>query len=194
MLMSGTLTREEALELLRLQEPDEVLVHHALEAEAIMRGLATRLGRDADLWGLTGLLHDVDYPGTKEAPERHGLDAMRLLAGKLPEEALHAIRAHNGERTGTSPETELDFALRCAETVTGLVVASALVRPTGLEGMQAQSLKKKMKEKAFAANVRRETIRECERIGLELGEFLGVAIAAIQGIATAVGLGPKAAP
>ncbi|MBI4705969.1 MAG: HD domain-containing protein [Deltaproteobacteria bacterium] len=164
------------------------MISRALEAEAIMRGLARRLGRDEELWGLTGLLHDVDYPHTKEDPARHGLVAMDLLEGKLPQDGLHAVRAHNAERTGTAAETELDFALRCAESVTGLVVANALVRPTRMAGMTPKSLKKKMKEKAFAANVDRQRIAEHEKIGIELGEFLQIAIAAVSGVADRVGL------
>jgi len=182
------ISRAEALRLLADQQPEEHMIHHALETEAIMRALAARLGQDADLWGLTGLLHDVDYPATKDNPERHGLDAMALLEGQLPEEALYAIRAHNGARTGTAPQGQLDFALRCAETVTGLVVANALVRPTKLLGMKPKSLKKKMKEKAFAANVNREIIRECDKIGLELGDFFQIAIEAVSTIAAEVGL------
>ena len=103
-------------------------------------------------------------------------------------EALHAIRAHNGERTGTARDTELDFALRCAETVTGLVAANAMVRPTKMAGMKPKSLKKKMKEKAFAANVDREIIRECDKIGLELGDFFQIAIDEVTRIAAEVDL------
>ena len=183
------ITRDEAMALLESFEPEEHMIHHALESEAVMRGLAQRLGRDVELWGLTGLLHDLDYPQTKDNPLRHGLDAMGPLEGKLPEQALHAIRAHNGARTGVAPETELDFALRCAETVTGLVVANALVRQTKLAGMKPKSLNKKMKEKAFAANVERDTIRECEKIGLELGDFFQIAIESVSSIADRVGLG-----
>jgi len=182
------ITRDDALTLLHSLEPEEHMVHHALESEAVMRGLAQHLGRDVELWGLTGLLHDLDYPKTKERPDQHGLEAIPLLEGKLPPEALRAIQAHNGERTGVQPETELDFALRCAETVTGLIVANALVRPTKLAGMKPKSLKKKMKEKAFAANVNRETIRECEKVGVELGEFFQISIDAVTAIATEVKL------
>ncbi len=182
------ITRDDALALLAASKPEPHLLHHALETEAIMRGLARRLGRDEELWGLTGLLHDLDFPRTKDTPERHGLEAMAALEGKLPAEALHAIRAHNGERTGTAPETELDYALRSAETVTGRVAANALVRPTKMVGMKPKSLKKKMKEKAFAANVNRETIRECEKIGVELGELFQISIEALTPIADQVGL------
>lgn len=182
------ISRDEAVQLLESLQPEKHMVHHALETEAIMQGLARHLGRDEVLWALTGLLHDLDYPKTKESPERHGLEAMPMLEGKLPAEALHAIRAHNGERTGTAPETELDFALRCAESVTGLVAANAMVRPTRMAGMKPKSLKKKMKEKAFAAKVDREFIRECDKIGLELGAFFQIAIDEVTRIADQVEL------
>lgn len=182
------ITRTEAMEIVMAQNPEQHLVHHALATEAVMRTLAARFGEDAELWGLTGLLHDVDFPATRDLPERHGLDAMALIGTGLPDEGLAAIRAHNAECNGNAPSTRLDTALRCAETVTGLVSAAALVRPTGMEGMQASSLKKKMKDKAFAASVSRDRIKECANIGLELGDFLGLAIEAMTPAATELGL------
>jgi hypothetical protein len=86
------------------------------------------------------------------------------------------------------PETDFDYALRCGETVTGMVHAGALVRPTKIEGMKPKSLKKKMKDKAFAASINRDCIRECDKIGLELGEFLQIAIDSVTAIAPEVGL------
>lgn len=166
---------------------DQSMLIHSLETEAVLRALANKLGHDPDLWGLTGLLHDLDYPETKDAPERHGLETAKRLAGKLPEEALQAIRRHN-EINGNEPQTELDFALRCGETVTGLVHAAALVRPTRLQGMEAKSLRKKMKDKSFAATVCRQTIGECAKLGLEINEFLTLAIQAITQIESDVGL------
>jgi putative nucleotidyltransferase with HDIG domain len=180
------LDRTEALAMLKASAPDHLYVH-ALETEAVMRALAERLGHDQEAWGLAGLLHDLDYPQTKDTPEKHGLLTAESLAGKLPEEAIQAIARHN-EMNGNQPETQFDFALRCGETVTGLIHTAALVRPTRMQGMEAKSLKKKMKDKAFAASVCRETIKECEKIGLELGDFLALAIGAITGIEAEVGL------
>ncbi|MGE4551491.1 MAG: HDIG domain-containing metalloprotein [Desulfovibrionaceae bacterium] len=182
------MTRDEAWSLLNAHNDETHLIHHALESEAVMRGLARRLGRDEELWGVVGLLHDLDYATTKDNPARHGLDCVPLLDGKLPEDAVRAITAHNGECTGLAPSTELDFALRCGESVTGLIHANALVRPDGMAGMAPKSLKKKMKEKAFAAGVDRDRVRECEKIGLELGDFFAVAIEAMDGVKTQVGL------
>lgn len=182
------LSREQALELIRAQTPEDHMLTHALESEAVMRALAQAKGQDPELWGMTGLLHDLDYPHTAATPERHGLRAAELIGDGLPPEAVHAIKAHNEECTGVKAAGDLDFALRAAETVTGLVHTAALVRPTRMEGMLAKSLKKKMKDKSFAAAVSRERIQECEKLGIELGEFLTLAIAAITAIAPDVGL------
>ena len=180
------LDRTEALAMLKASAPDHLYVH-ALETEAVMRALAERLGHDQEIWGLAGLLHDLDYPQTKDTPEKHGLLTAETLTGKLPDDAVQAIARHN-EMNGNLPQSDFDFALRCGETVTGLIHTAALVRPTRMQGMEAKSLKKKMKDKAFAASVCRETIRECEKIGLELGDFLTLSIAAITGIEHEVGL------
>lgn len=182
------LSREQALDLLLAQGQEQHMVHHALETEAVMRGLAKRLGEDEELWGITGLLHDLDYHETKDIPEEHALRSASMLDGQLPDEALQAIRAHNGERNGVMPSARFDYALRCAETVTGLVSAAALVRPTKLDGLGAKSLKKKMKDKAFAAAVNREIIRECDQLGLALDEFLEGSVASVAAIADQVGL------
>lgn len=182
------MTRDDALVLLKEHLSEPAMIAHSIESEAVLRALAKRLGRDEELWGLAGLLHDLDYATTKEAPERHGVVSAELLAGKLPDEAVEAIRAHNGERNGNPPSSDFHFALRCGETVTGLIHTNALVRPQRMEGMDAKSLKKKMKDKAFAASVCRETIGECQKLGLEPGEFFTIAIAAVAGVAGEVGL------
>ena len=183
------ISREDALALLKEHNPEAKLINHALESEAVMRGLANKLGADESLWGITVLLHDLDYASTKENHARHGLDTVGMLQDKLPDEALDAIARHAFEMNGAAePSTQFDYALRCGETVTGLVHAGALVRPTRIDGMKPKSLKKKMKDKAFAASVNRDCIRECDKIGIELGEFLQIAINSITGIAPEVGL------
>ncbi len=180
--------REAALELLHEPGPEPHLVQHGLAAEAVMRALARHFGEDEDMWGLTGLLHDWDYPLTAASPERHGLVTAEKLEGSLPPEALQAIRAHNAECNGSRVEGRFDVALRCGETVTGLISAAALVRPTGIEGMQVSSLKKKMKDKAFAASVNREIIRQCADMDMTLEDFLALAIEAMSGKAAELGL------
>ena len=171
--------RDSALALVESYNPEPHMIQHALASEAVMRALARRFEEDEDLWGLAGLLHDVDYPMTKDRPEEHGVKAVPILEGKLPPEAVYAIQAHNSECTGVEPASRLDFALRAGETITGLVHAAALMRPTGMDGMEVKSLKKKMKDKAFAAAVSRDRIRECEKAGLPLDEFLALSIEAL---------------
>lgn len=183
------ISREDALALLRAQNPNPGLLAHGLQTEAVMAAMAARLGHDAQLWGVTGLLHDLDYPAMAKTPERHGLALRELLPpGALPQEALDAIAAHNDEHTGHAPATPFDFALRCAESVTGIISAAALVRPDRMSGMAPKSIKKKMKDKAFAANVRRDNILECDKAGLSLDEFLTLAIAAMAAVAAETGL------
>ena len=172
--------RDAALALLTAQNPEPHMLLHALQSEAVMRALATRLGHDPELWGLTGLVHDLDFPQTKDHPERHALVAAQMLKDKLPPEACAAIAAHNNEMNGApAPAGAFDFALRAGETVTGMIWAAALMRPTRFDGLEAKSIKKKMKDKAFARAVRRENILECEKAGIGLDEFLALAIAAI---------------
>jgi hypothetical protein len=183
--------RDRAEELLKQHiDTESYLLPHSLEAEAVMRGLARKLGRNEELWGLTGLLHDIDFRQTADTPKRHGLVAPTLLAKEdVPAEAIAAIRAHNGEHNGTPIETELDHALRCAETITGLISAAALVQPTKkLASVKPKSVRKKFKDKAFARKVNRQTIRECEKLGLELNEFIEIALRSMQEIAPRVGL------
>ena len=173
------LTRDQALSMLQEYNVTPSLLRHALASEAVMGALARKLGEDENLWRLTGLLHDLDFPQTENTPELHGLEGARILADQLPEEALQAIKAHNSELNKVSPASKMDYALRCGETVTGLIQAAALMRPTGFEGMQVKSVKKKMKDKAFAANVNRDNIRQCEYCDLALDEFLELAVIAM---------------
>lgn len=106
------INREQALALLNEPGPEKHLIQHALASEAVMRALARHLGEDEEVWGLTGLLHDLDYPLTHDDPAKHGLVGAERIGDRLPEEALHAIRAHNGEMTGVAPSSAFDYALR----------------------------------------------------------------------------------
>ncbi len=184
------LSREKALEMVRDKIKEDNLVKHSLATEAVMRSLAQRLDQDVETWGLTGLLHDLDYTLTQDDYSRHGLESAKMLQDELPPEAVRAIQAHASElNQARGPSTTLDYALRCAETVTGLVMAAALVRPEKLSGMKAKSLKKKMKDKAFAASVNRAIIAEHEKLGLDQSEFLSLSIQAMEEIAPDLGLG-----
>ena len=183
------MTREEALDSIKANVENENLIKHMLATEAIMRALAKHLGEDEEEWGLTGLLHDIDMELTEGDMNVHsklGADlAMELGASDT---IAHAILCHN-EAHGITRETKLDKALFCADPLTGLIIAAALVRPDKkLAGLKAKSVGKKFKEKSFAAAVNREQISLCSQIGLELGEFTELGLEAMKGIAADLGL------
>jgi len=183
------LNRKQAMELLLSRVQEDNLIKHCISTEAVMRRLSLKLGHDQHVWSLTGLLHDLDYTVTQKDPSRHGLESANMLQEHLPPEAIRAIVAHASElNSAPKPSAALDYALRCAETVTGLITAAALVRPERLDGMKPNSLKKKMKDKAFAASVNRDIIKEHEKLGLDQNEFFELAIEAMQEVAGDIGL------
>jgi putative nucleotidyltransferase with HDIG domain len=189
MVEGDKMQRDKAFEIIKEKLESENLINHSLAVEAVMRGLARKLSADEELWGLAGLLHDVDYEITADEPERHALLAKEMLAEyALPDELIHAIMAHN-EENGTELETEFDRALYCADPITGLITACALVKPSKkLEDVAVKSVKKKFKDKAFARGANREQIDTCVNIGLERGEFIEIALTAMQGISGEIGL------
>jgi len=181
--------REEALQLLQEKIQNINTQRHMLATEAIMQALAKKLDQDQETWGLCGLLHDIDLEQVGGDMQKHAAVAAEWLQEKLPEEAVQAIRAHNGENLGIERETELEHALAAAETLTGLVVAATLVLPSKkLTDLKVKSVTKRMKEPRFAASVCRDTIRECEKINMELSEFVELGIGAMRNISTELGL------
>lgn len=184
------MSRETALNRLREHVKHEKTIIHCLASEAVMRALARRLGEDEDRWGLTGLLHDIDVELTNADPKVHALKASELLEGfGFDEEMLDAIRMHNDEATGLSRTTRFQHALAAGETITGLIYATALVYPDKkIESVKYKSVRKRMKEKAFAASVKREHIMECEQIGIPLDEFIQLSVDAMRGISSSIGL------
>ncbi len=184
------MTREEALRLLKEHLQNDRLVSHCVASEAIMRKLAERFDQDPDAWGLAGLLHDLDYEATGEDPARHADEGANLLAEKgLDPEILNAIRKHNAEGLGLQRETTFEHALTCAETITGLIVATALVYPDKkLASVKPKSITKRMKTAHFARAVNRDRIRECEMIGIPLNDFVALSLAAMQDISDDLGL------
>jgi putative nucleotidyltransferase with HDIG domain len=181
--------REEALESVRDNVENENLVKHMLATEAVMRALARQLGEDEEEWGLTGLLHDIDMElteGDMSSHSRLGADLAREMG--VSEAAAQAILVHN-QAHGVPLETKLDKALYYADPLTGLITAAALVRPDKkLTGVELSSIKKRFKEKGFAAGVNREQIAGCSELGLELDEFMEIGLQAMQGIAAELGL------
>ena len=184
--------REEALKLLKQYLKDERMVKHCLAVEAIMRALAKRLGENVELWGLIGLLHDIDYDYVNRDMARHGLEAINILRGVLPEDALEAIAGHN-EHNGYVIKSEsakkIVHALRASDHASGLIVATALVMPhKKLEEVKLESLLKKFKAKDFARGVDRGRILEIEKLGMKLEEFLHIALEGVKNIASELGL------
>ena len=182
--------RDEALALLRDCVKSENLVKHCLATEAILRALAARLKADAEVWGQAGLLHDLDFEETKDTPAQHSLKTAQILEQHgFPPEFVKAVKAHNAEALGLKRETPLEFALAAAETITGLIVATALVQPDKkLASVRPESVIKRMKKKDFARNVNREIILEYEKLGLSLEEFVALSVEAMQGMAGELGL------
>ena len=184
------MTRDEAESLLKKHVTHDRMLDHSYASEAVLRALAERLGRDVEQWGLAGLLHDIDIERVGGDLGRHGLEAERILAeAGLDPEIVEAVKRHNQAACGQQRCTEFQHALAAGETVTGLIVATALVYPDRkIASVQVKSITKRMKEKAFAASVNRETIRECEKIGLGLDEFVTIALGAMRGISDRLGL------
>jgi putative nucleotidyltransferase with HDIG domain len=175
------LSRKNSLVLLRDKIQDQKIITHCIAVEIIMRKIADRMNKNKDLWGVVGLLHDLDYEETKEQPEIHGEITAKLLSGKLPQDALRAIKAHNSEHLGVHPETPMEKALIASDGVSGLIIAASLVMPNKkLEEVELKSLKKKFKSKDFAKKVDRSRILLCEDIGFSLEEFLQLSLSALQ--------------
>ena len=181
--------RKEVFDSVEAQVENVNLVKHMLATEAIMRALARRLGEDEEEWGLTGLMHDIDMELTEGDMNTHsklGADLAREMGAG--EAMVQAVLCHN-EAHGIERETMLDKALFCADPLTGLITAAALVHPDKqLAGLEAKAVIKKMKQKSFAAGVDRQQISQCSEIGLELSEFIELGLEAMKGIAEDLGL------
>jgi putative nucleotidyltransferase with HDIG domain len=184
------ISRDRAEELLQEYIKNPRMHYHCYAAEAVMRALAGRFGEDEDKWGLTGLLHDLDVEVTHADPKVHGWKTAEILRAEgVDEEILETILAHNEIASGRERTTRFEHALSAAETITGLIVATTLVYPDKkLSSVKPKSVVKRMKEKAFAASVDRDKIRECEKIGIPLPEFAALSVEAMRGIAGKIGL------
>jgi putative nucleotidyltransferase with HDIG domain len=181
-------TREEALQLMHEHVASESLRRHMYSVEAACVAYARRFGEDESLFGLAGLLHDFDY---ERWPEEHPIRGVEMLRERgYPEAVTHAIQAHYSTRTGVRPETLLDRTLWACDEITGLITAAALVRPSrSVMDLEAKSVIKKMKDRAFAAGVDRDEVRHAaEALGVELAEHVQFVIEAMRGVAPALGL------
>ena len=180
-------TRDEALALLHDWVENDALRKHMLSVEGAVRHYARLRGADEELWGVAGLLHDLDW---EKHPEHHPLKGVeRLRELGYPGEVVHAILAHRSDFTGVEPETELDRVLYACDELAGLVFACCLVRPTGIDDLTPKSVVKKLKDRAFAAGVQREDVeRGIALIGLERGEHIQNVIEGMRAVAAELGI------
>lgn len=187
------INRSEALKILEELVENQNIRKHLLATEQIMRALAQKFEPEKEEeWALVGLLHDGDY--NDSVPEnRQGIEISDILEKRgfpLPESVKHAMAAHNAQATGVKPESTMDWAIFCGDSLTGLVVATALVRPDKkLGSVTIESVLKKFKDPSFARGTRREDIKICEeKLGLPLEDFVGICLEAMKKISDALGL------
>lgn len=182
-------TRDEALALLRQYNDNDALLKHAYAVEAVMRRFAARFGEDVEYWGLVGLLHDIDY---QKWPEEHLQVAPRLLRDAGFDEAfVRAVCAHGyGLCSDVKPELPVEKTIYTIDELTGLITAAALMRPSrSVTGIEVKSVKKKFKDKHFAAGVNRDVILAgCEMLGLPLDEVIAESIEGMRDVHEALGL------
>ena len=191
---SAVPSRSDTLALMREYTASESLRKHMLSVEAAMRAYAGRFGEDEELWGTTGLIHDFDYerfPNNAHSPtEEHPSEGVRILRAKgYPEDILRAILGH-AQYTNTPRESRMAKTLFAVDELTGLITATALVRPTkSVHEVDAKSVRKKMKDKAFARGVSREdVINGAQELGVDLDEHINFVISAMQTRSADLGL------
>lgn len=182
-------TREAAFDLLRKYNRSDSLIKHALAVEGVMRHFARLRGRDEEKWGIIGLIHDLDY---EQYPDRHCQKSAEILTeNKWPEDYIRAVVSHGwGICSDVKPDSELEKVLYAVDELTGLVTAAALVRPSkSVLDLKAKSVKKKWKDKRFAAGVDRSIIdRGCEMLGMDRTELITETIMGMRTVAEAIGL------
>jgi putative nucleotidyltransferase with HDIG domain len=188
-MQTQTPSRQEAFELLRKYNSNKALIAHALAVEAVMKYMARKFGEDEGMWGVVGLAHDVDY---EQFPELHCKKSPELLreAG-WPEEYVRAVVSHGwGICSDVEPQSRLEKTLYAIDELTGLVAATALVRPSkSVMDMEASSVKKKWKDRRFAAGVNREVIEKgAAMLGMELSELVADTIMGMRSVAKEIGL------
>jgi putative nucleotidyltransferase with HDIG domain len=190
-----TFTRQQALEIMHDYTASDALRKHMYAVEIAMRAMAERAGEDADAWGLVGLLHDFDYERfpnpAHSATEEHPAEGVRILAGKgLPEPMQRAILGH-ANYSGVPRDTAMAHALFAVDELCGFLVACALVRPSrSLQDLEVSSVKKKLKDKAFARGVNREdVVQGAAELGVALDDHIAFVLAALRPHERVLGLG-----
>jgi putative nucleotidyltransferase with HDIG domain len=198
--MTNLPSRDDALALMHEYTQSDSLRKHMLAVEAAMRAYATKFGEDAERWGLTGLIHDFDYeqyPNSEHsATDGHPAHGVRVLRERgWPEDILQAILGH-ATYSGVPRETQMAKALFAVDELTGLITATALVRPSkSLHEVDARSVRKKMKDKAFARGVNRDdVITGAQELGVELDEHIQFVVDAMRASADSLGLAGTSTP
>lgn len=176
--------REEALKLVKKYVNSKNLIKHMIATEAVMKKLAAYFNQDREVWGLAGLLHDIDYDQTVKTPQEHGVIGAQILASHgVREDIITAVKAHN-EVLNIPRNSLMEKALYATDPVTGFIVAAALVHPDKkLASLDLQFLLNRFKKKDFARGANRQQMRTCEDMGLSLEKFLNLALEAMQDIA-----------
>ena len=192
------LSREECVLLLNKYIKTPWLKLHMRESEVIMIALAKKLGEDEEKWGLAGLLHDLDFDYVDKDPKRHVVEFDNILKiesieiGKdIPQDVYHAIKAHYAEHPLITQkrESKLDYALSASETLSGFLVACALVQPDKkISSVGVDSVMKKFKKKDFAKSINRKLIYDIEKVGISLEEFIEISLKALSDISDEIGL------
>jgi putative nucleotidyltransferase with HDIG domain len=185
-------SRDDDLNLVREYTKNENLVRHMLAVEAAMRAYAGKFGEDEEKWGSVGLLHDFDYERWPNPPD-HPLQGSAILKARgYPDDVIYAIKSHADYLTDCPRISRLDKTLYACDELCGFITACALVRPTLLEGLEPKSVRKKLKQVSFAANVNRDDItRGAADFGVDLDEHVAFCIAAMQANAMSIGLAPE---
>ncbi|HLJ10513.1 MAG TPA: HDIG domain-containing protein [Planctomycetaceae bacterium] len=183
------MSRDDDLALVREYTKNENLVRHMLAVESAMRAYARKLGEDEGKWASVGLLHDFDYERWPDPPD-HPLQGSAILAARgYSHEVIYAIKSHADYLTDCPRISRLDKALYACDELCGFITACALVRPGRLEGLEPKSVRKKLKQASFAANVNRDDItRGAADFGVDLDEHIAFCIAAMQSVAGDLGL------
>ncbi|OQY07777.1 MAG: HAD family hydrolase [Fusobacteriia bacterium 4572_132] len=168
------ISRKDAEILLNKYITSSSLIKHSLAVEASMRGYAKYFGEDVEYWGITGLLHDIDF---EKYPDTHPLEGVKILKkNNYPDDLIDAVKGH-ADATNTPRLTKLARTLYAVDELSSFVIACVLVRPTKFEGLKVKSVKKKLKDKAFAKAVDRDQIKlSAEELGIELTEHIQIVI------------------
>lgn len=180
--------REFVLSLLERYVKSDNLKKHMLATESIMRALARKFNQDEEIWGIAGLIHDIDYELCGDDTTKHGkLSEDILKEANFPEKIIEAVKAHvKGIEVDNDP---MHIALCSADAVNGLIIAGALIKPEkSLNAIDTKFIMKRFKEKAFARGANREEIKLCEKLGLSLEEFITISLSAMQEIHEELGL------